>query len=243
MGQKIHPKGLRIGIIRDWDARWFARRGYADLLQEDLAIRSYVKSHFKDAGVSQVEIERYLNRVKVTIHTAKPGMVIGRGGAEVENLQRQLSEMTGKQVHVDIAEIKNPELDAQLVAEGVALQLERRVAFRRAMKQAAQRCMRSRAKGVKIMVSGRLGGAEMSRTEWTAEGSVPLHTLRADIDYGFAEASTTYGRIGVKVWIYRGDVPTRRAGEEAGEPEAVEAAQREEAAALEAQPAAVEEGA
>ncbi|MBX5475844.1 MAG: 30S ribosomal protein S3 [Clostridia bacterium] len=224
MGQKIHPKGLRLGIIRDWDARWYADKNYAELLHEDLEIRDYVKKQFKDAGVSRVEIERAANRLKVTIHTAKPGMVIGRGGTEVENLRQELERRTGKQVNVNIVEIKNPELDAQLVAEGVALQLERRVAFRRAIKQAAQRAMRSRALGVKIMVSGRLGGAEMSRTEWTAEGSVPLHTLRADIDYGFAEAFTTYGQIGVKVWIYKGEVlpKARRAGA-APEGEAVHA--------------------
>ncbi|MBE3591291.1 MAG: 30S ribosomal protein S3 [Firmicutes bacterium] len=227
MGQKIHPKGLRLGIIRDWDARWFADKNYADLLHEDLEIRDYIKKQFKDAGVSRVEIERAANRVKVTIHTAKPGMVIGRGGTEVDHLRKELERRTGKQVNVNIVEIKNPELDAQLVAEGVAMQLERRVAFRRAIKQAAQRAMRSRALGVKIMVSGRLGGAEMSRTEWTAEGSVPLHTLRADIDYGFAEAFTTYGQIGVKVWIYKGEVlpKARKAAAPAPEAEAARAAE------------------
>lgn len=230
MGQKIHPKGMRIGIIRDWDARWFAVKDYADLLHEDLQIRSYIKKQFKDAGVSRVEIERAANRIKVTIHTAKPGMVIGRGGTEVDRLRDELEGRTGKQVNVNIIEIKSPELDAQLVAEGVALQLVRRVSFRRAIKQAAQRCMRGRALGVKIMVSGRLGGSEMSRTEWTSEGSVPLHTLRADIDYGFAEAFTTYGQIGVKVWIYKGEVmpkPRQVAAPEPGPAQAENAAAAE----------------
>ncbi|MBX6378088.1 MAG: 30S ribosomal protein S3, partial [Clostridia bacterium] len=193
MGQKVHPKGLRLGIIRDWDARWYARRQFADLLQEDLRVRNFVKRRLYEAGVSRVEIERAANRLKVTVHTAKPGMVIGRGGAGVEQLRKDLEELTGRQVTVNILEIRQPELDAQLVAENVAAQLERRLGFRRAMKQAVSRAMRAGAKGAKVMVSGRLGGAELSRTEWTAEGSVPLHTLRADIDYGFAEAFTTYG--------------------------------------------------
>lgn len=207
MGQKTNPKGLRIGIIRDWDSRWYARGDeYRNLIYEDLTIRKHIKKNLYDAGISRVEIERAANRLRIQIHTAKPGMVIGRGGAGVEALSNELEEMTGKQVNINIQEVKVPEKDAQLVAESVAFQLERRIAFRRAIKQAATRAMRAGAKGVKVMVSGRLGGAEMSRVEWTTEGSVPLHTLRADIDYGFAEAFTTYGQIGVKVWIYKGDV-------------------------------------
>lgn len=206
MGQKVHPKGLRIGIIKDWDARWFADKDYTDLLHEDLWIREFVKKNQFDAGISRVEIERAANRLKITVHAAKPGMVIGRGGTGVEKLRRQLENKTKKQVSINIVEVKQAELDAQLVAESIAAQLERRISFRRAMKQAAGRTMRAGAQGVKIMVSGRLGGAEMSRTEWTSEGSVPLHTLRADIDYGFAEAFTTYGQIGVKVWIYKGEI-------------------------------------
>jgi small subunit ribosomal protein S3 len=217
MGQKVHPKGLRLGIIRPWDAKWFADKDFKGLLHEDLRVRDFVKKKLFDSGVAQVEIERAANRLKVTIHTAKPGMVIGRGGTEVERLRQTLEHMTRRQVAVNIVEIKVPELTAQLVAENVAAQLRRRISFRRAIKQAAQRTMRSGARGVKVMVSGRLGGAELSRTEWTSEGSVPLHTLRADIDYGFAEAATTYGRIGVKVWIYRGEVLPQRAVDRPGE--------------------------
>lgn len=212
MGQKVNPKGLRIGIIRDWEGRWYADRNYAELLHEDLKIRKFVKDKLKQAGVPKVEIERAANRVKVSIHAAKPGIVIGRGGAEVENLRKQLESQTGKQVAVNIVEIKKPELDAQLVAENVALQLEKRTSFRRAMKQTVGRTMRQGAQGIKIMCAGRLAGAEIARTEWYNEGKVPLHTLRADIDYGFAEANTTYGKIGVKVWIYKGEVlPARKA--------------------------------
>jgi small subunit ribosomal protein S3 len=206
LGQKIHPKGMRLGIIRPWDARWFAGKDFTGLLHEDIRVRAFVKKRLLDSGVALIELERAANRLKVTVHTAKPGMVIGRGGTEVERLRQDLERMTGRQVSVNIVEVRSPELSAQLVAEGVATQLQRRIAFRRAIKQAAQRSMRAGAHGVKIMVSGRLGGAELSRTEWTAEGSVPLHTLRADIDYGFAEAFTTYGQIGVKCWIYRGEV-------------------------------------
>ncbi|AVX21801.1 MAG: 30S ribosomal protein S3 [Bacillota bacterium] len=206
MGQKVHPKGLRIGIIKDWDAKWFATRDFDKLLVEDVKLRRYVKNRLYGAGVSKVEIERSANRVKVTIHTAKPGIVIGRGGAEIENLRKDLEKMTGKRVNVNVQEIKVPELDAQLVAENVAAQLEKRVAFRRAMKQAVSRALRLGAGGIKIACSGRLAGAEIARTEWYNEGKVPLHTLRADIDYGFAEANTTYGKIGVKVWIYKGEV-------------------------------------
>ncbi|MBS4025099.1 MAG: 30S ribosomal protein S3 [Clostridia bacterium] len=206
MGQKVNPKGLRIGIIKDWDAKWYADKGYADLLHEDLKIRKYTKNKLYQAGISLIEIERAANRVKVSISTAKPGIVIGRGGTEVEQLRKELEKMTNKKVNINITEIKRPELDAQLVAESVAVQLEKRIAFRRAMKQAVSRTMRFGAQGIKISCSGRLAGAEMARTEWYSEGKVPLHTLRADIDYGFAEANTTYGKIGIKVWIYKGEI-------------------------------------
>lgn len=212
MGQKVHPYGLRLGVIRDWQGRWYAnKREYADLLHEDLRIRKHVKERFYTAGVSRVEIERAANRVKLTIHAARPGMVIGRGGQEVDRLRKDLEQDTGKQIQVNIVEIKVPELDAQLVAENIAFQLERRIAFRRAMRQSMQRTMRMGAQGIKVMMSGRLGGAEIARTEWAPEGSIPLQTLRADVDYGFAEASTTYGRIGVKVWIYKGEILPERA--------------------------------
>lgn len=219
MGQKVNPVGLRIGIIRDWESKWYADKDYGTLLIEDVKIREYLKQKLKDSAVSRIEIERAANRVNVTIHTAKPGMVIGKGGAEVETIRQYISKLSGKKVHINISEIKNPELDAILVAESIAQQLERRVSFRRALKQAIQRTLRSGAKGIKTSVSGRLGGAEIARTEGYSEGTVPLHTLRADIDYGTAEAHTTYGRIGVKVWIYRGEVlPTakKKASEEGG---------------------------
>jgi len=206
VGQKVNPHGMRIGIIKNWDARWFADKDYAKLLHEDVKIREYVKKKLYSAGISRVEIERAANRVKVTVHTAKPGMVIGRGGAGIEDLKRGLKELAGKVIDVNIAEIKQAELDATLVAENIAAQLEKRIAFRRAMKQSVGRTMRMGAKGIKVMVGGRLGGAEIARTESYREGSIPLHTLRADIDYGTAEAHTTYGRIGVKVWIYKGEV-------------------------------------
>jgi len=207
VGQKVNPVGLRIGIIRDWESKWYAGKDFGELLMEDVRIREYLKNKLKDAAVSRFEIERAANRVNVTIHTAKPGMVIGKGGSEVENLRTELAKISkGKKIHINISEIKNPELDAILVAESIAQQLERRVSFRRAMKQSIQRTTRSGAKGIKTSVSGRLGGAEIARTEGYSEGTVPLHTLRADIDYGTAEAHTTYGRIGVKVWIYRGEI-------------------------------------
>lgn len=206
MGQKVHPKGLRVGIIRDWESNWYADKNYKELLHEDIKIRSYIKEKLFQAGISAVEIERAANRVKVSINTAKPGIVIGRGGAEVEELRKTLEQMTGKKINVNIVEIKRPELNAQLVGEGIAAQLEKRIGFRRAMKQAVTRTMRAGAEGVKISCSGRLGGAEIARTEWYSEGKVPLHTLRADIEYGFAEANTTYGKIGVKVWIYKGEI-------------------------------------
>jgi len=206
VGQKVHPKGLRLGIIKDWDSRWYDRKNYRELLHEDILLREYIKKRLYLAGVSLIEIERAANKVRISIHTAKPGIVIGRGGTEVEVLRKDLEKLSGKQVNVNIIEIKKPELDAQLVAESVASQLERRVGFRRAMKQAVSRTMRMGAQGIRIAVSGRLAGAEMARSEWYSEGKVPLHTLRADIDYGFAEANTQYGKIGVKVWIYRGEV-------------------------------------
>ncbi|GED61126.1 30S ribosomal protein S3 [Brevibacillus formosus] len=219
MGQKVSPVGLRIGVIRDWESKWYADKDFATLLHEDLKIRKYVKGRLKDAAVSTIEIERAANRVNVTIHTAKPGMVIGKGGAEVETLRKSLTELTGKRVHININEIKRPDLDATLVAENIARQLENRISFRRAQKQSITRTLRAGAKGIKTLVSGRLGGADIARSEGYSEGTVPLHTLRADIDYGTAEAHTTYGRIGVKVWIYRGEVlPARKnvATEEGG---------------------------
>ncbi len=207
MGQKVNPVGMRIGIIRDWESKWYAGKDFGTLLMEDIKIRQYLKQKLKDAACSHIEIERAANRVNVTIQTAKPGMVIGKAGAEVEVIRNHIAEMSnGKKVHINISEIKNAELDAILVAESIAQQLERRVSFRRALKQAIQRSMRAGAKGIKTAVSGRLGGAEIARSEGYSEGTVPLHTLRADIDYGTAEAATTYGRIGVKVWIYRGEV-------------------------------------
>ena len=206
MGQKVNPHGLRLGIIKTWDAKWYADKDFAKNLHEDIKIRDYIKQKLFSAGVSRIEIERAANRVKATIHTAKPGMVIGRGGSGIEDLKRSLRKLTNKTIDISIAEIKQPELDATLVAENIAAQLEKRIAFRRAMKQSVGRTMRMGAKGIKVMVGGRLGGAEIARTESYREGSIPLHTLRADIDYGTAEARTTYGRIGVKVWIYRGEV-------------------------------------
>ncbi|KOO40873.1 30S ribosomal protein S3 [Priestia koreensis] len=217
MGQKVHPIGLRIGVIRDWESKWYAEKDYADLLHEDLKVREYITKRLHDASVSKVEIERAANRLNVTIHTAKPGMVIGKGGTEVEALRKALNQLTGKRVHINILEIKRADLDAKLVAENIARQLENRVSFRRAQKQAIQRSMRAGAQGIKTMTSGRLGGADIARGESYSEGTVPLHTLRADIDYGTAEADTTYGKIGVKVWIYRGEVlPTKKKNEEGG---------------------------
>ena len=217
MGQKVNPVGMRIGIISDRESKWYPGKDFAELLHEDIKIRDLLKEILKESAVSRVEIERAANRVNVTIHTAKPGMVIGRGGTEVDVLRQKLTDMTNKKVHINIAEIKMPDMDAILVAESIAQQLERRISFRRAMKQALQRTMRSGAKGVKTLVSGRLGGAEIARSEGYSEGTVPLHTLRADIDYGTAEAATTYGRIGVKVWIYRGEIlPTKKKVEQEG---------------------------
>lgn len=217
MGQKVNPIGLRIGIIRDWQSKWYAEKDYAKFLHEDIKIREYISKRLSDAAVSDIEIERAANRVNITIHTAKPGMVIGKGGQEVEALRKALTSLTGKKVHINIVEIKKADLDAKLVAENIARQLENRVSFRRAQKQAIQRTMRAGAKGIKTMVSGRLGGADIARSEHYSEGTVPLHTLRADIDYAHAEADTTYGKLGVKVWIYRGEVlPTKKKNEEGG---------------------------
>ena len=206
MGQKINPIGLRVGIIKDWESRWYADKDYADLLHEDIKIREYLEERLKTAAVSTIEIERAANRVNITIHTGKPGMVIGKGGSEVEKLRNDLMKLTGKRIHINIVEIKKVDLDAKLVAENIARQLESRISFRRAQKQAIQRTMRAGALGIKTQVSGRLGGADIARAEHYSEGTVPLHTLRADIDYAHAEADTTYGKLGVKVWIYRGEV-------------------------------------
>ena len=212
MGQKVNPKGFRIGVIRDWDSRWYANnKDFKNYLYEDYQLRKYVKEKLYASGVSKVDIERTGGRVKINVFTAKPGIVIGRGGQEVEVLRQELDKMSGKKVSVNITEIKRPELDAQLVAESVAASLEKRIAFRRAMKQTVGRTMRMGAGGIKIMCAGRLAGAEIARTEWYAEGKVPLHTLRADIDYGFAEANTAYGKIGIKVWIYKGEVLPKKA--------------------------------
>ena len=211
MGQKVHPIGMRVGVIRDWDAKWFADKKYADFLHEDLKIREYLYKKLSDASVSTIQIERAANRVVVSVHTAKPGMVIGKGGSEVDAVRAELNKLTGKKVHINIVEIKEPSLDAKLVALDIANQLENRVAFRRAQKQAIQRVMKAGAKGVKTMVSGRLNGADMARSESYTEGTVPLHTLRSDIDYAWEEADTTYGKLGVKVWICRGEIlPARK---------------------------------
>lgn len=206
MGQKVHPIGLRLGIIKTWDSRWFSEKSYATLLHEDIKIRKIVKERLMHAGVAKVEIERAGQKAKINIHTARPGIIIGKKGAEVDKLKKDLEVMTGKQMYINIQEIRRPELDAQLVAENIALQLERRIAFRRAMKKAVTSALRLGALGIKITCAGRLAGAEIARTEWYREGRVPLHTLRADIQYGFFEAKTTMGQIGVKVLIYRGDV-------------------------------------
>ncbi len=206
MGQKVNPHGLRLGIVKTWDAKWYADKDYAANLHEDIKVRTYLKENLHTAGVSRIETERSKNRLKLTIHTAKPGMVIGRGGSGIEQIKTGLKKFTTKRVDINIAEIKQPDMDSTLVAENIAAQLERRIAFRRAMKQAVTRTMRMGAKGIKVMVGGRLGGAEIARSEFYREGSIPLHTLRADIDYGTAEAHTTYGRIGVKVWIFKGEV-------------------------------------
>ena len=214
MGQKVNPHGLRVGVIKDWDSKWYAEADFADNLVEDYQIRKFLKKKLYNAGVSKIEIERTSDRVKIIISTAKPGMIIGKGGSEIEKVRAELQKMTTKKVVVDIKEVKRPDREAQLVAENIAQQLENRISFRRAMKSCMGRAMKSGAKGIKASCAGRLGGADMARTETYSEGTIPLHTLRADIDYGFAEADTTYGKIGVKVWVYKGEVlPTKAAKE------------------------------
>ena len=217
MGSKINPSGFRVGVIQDWDAKWFADDSdFADVLHEDLAIREHIDTALTDASISRVEIERAANRINISINTSKPGMVIGKGGSEVDKLRSQLNNLTGKRVHVNIVEVKRPELDAKLVAEDIAEQLENRISFRRAQKQAIQQTMRAGAEGVKTQVAGRLNGADMARTEGFSEGTVPLHTIRADIDYAHAEANTTFGKIGVKVWISEGEILPEIAEESKG---------------------------
>ena len=212
MGQKVHPVGFRLGYIKTWKSRWFATRSYADQLHEDLRIRRYLKERLYHAGISRILFERKANQIRIIVHAARPGIIIGRKGSEVDKVRQELAAMTDKEIHLDITEVRKAETDAQLVAENIAAQLERRVAFRRTMKKAVQSAMRLGAQGVKVMVSGRLGGSEIARTEWYREGRVPLHTLRADIDYGLAEARTTYGRIGVKAWIFHGEVMPETVG-------------------------------
>ena len=206
MGHKVNPIGLRVGVNRTWDSRWFADKDYAAMLHEDLRLREFLKKRLSQAGVSNIVIERPAKRARVTIHTARPGVVIGKKGQDIEKLRQELQKVTGGEVHLNIVEIRKPEIDAKLVADNIAQQLERRVAFRRAMKRAVQSAMRLGAQGIRINCAGRLGGAEIARTEWYREGRIPLHTFRADIDFGFAEARTTYGVIGVKVWIFKGEV-------------------------------------
>ncbi len=215
MGQKVNPHGLRVGVIKDWDSKWYADADFSDFLVEDYNIRKFLKNKLYSAGISKIEIERASERVKIIIHTAKPGVVIGKGGEEIEKTKKELQKiMSNKKVVVDIKEVKRPDKDAQLVAENIALQLENRVSFRRAMKSTMSRTMKSGAKGIKTAVAGRVGGADMARTESYSEGTIPLQTLRADIDYGFAEADTTYGKLGVKVWIYKGEVLPTKANKE-----------------------------
>lgn len=209
MGQKVHPKGFRIGVIEGWESRWFAEKDYATLLHDDIKVRDFIKKRLQHAGIAKIEIERAASKAKINIHTARPGIVIGKKGVEIEKLKAELAKLSSREIYLNIHEVRRPDLDAQLVAENVALQLERRVAFRRAMKESVARAIRMGAQGVKIRCSGRLAGAEIARTEWYREGRVPLHTLRADISYGVAEAKTTYGIIGVKVWICRGEIITR----------------------------------
>ena len=213
MGQKVHPVGFRLGVIRTWDSKWFDEKNYAKWLHEDIKIRDFVKKSLNHAGVSRVEIERAANKVKVNVHTARPGIVIGKRGAGIESVKKDLQKYTQNEVFLNIVEVRKAEIDAQLVAENIATQLERRIAFRRAMKKAIQTAMKFGAKGIRVACSGRLGGAEMARYEWYREGRVPLHTLRADIDYGYAIARTTYGTIGCKVWICRGEVLPGKAGQ------------------------------
>ncbi len=207
MGQKVHPIGLRLGITKPWNSRWFSEKDYADQLHEDLKVRKYIKDRLSHAGVSHIEMERAAKRLRINIHTARPGIVIGKKGVEIDKLMKYLQEFTGKEVFINILEVRKPEIDAQLVAENIAMQLIRRVAYRRAMKRALLSAMRFGAEGIRIASAGRLAGHEIARSEWYREGRVPLHTLKADIDYGFAEAKTTYGIIGIKVWIYKGEKP------------------------------------
>ena len=210
MGQKVNPHGLRVGVIKEWDSKWYAEKDFADNLVEDHEIRTFLKKRLYSAGISKIEIERASDRVKIIVYTAKPGVVIGKGGSEIEKVKAELAQFTDKKLIVDIKEIKRPDKDAQLVAENIAQQLENRISFRRAMKSCMGRTMKAGAMGIKAACSGRLGGADIARTEFYSEGTIPLQTLRADIDYGFAEADTTYGKVGVKVWIYKGEVlPTR----------------------------------
>ena len=216
MGQKVNPHGMRVGVIKDWDSRWYAEADFADNLIEDHEIRTYLKKRLYSAGISKIEIERASDRIKIIVHTAKPGVVIGKGGAEIEKLKAEVQKMTDKKLFVDIKEVKRPDRDVQLVAESIAQQLENRVSFRRAMKSTMGRSMKAGVKGIKTAVAGRLGGADMARTEFYSEGTIPLQTLRADIDYGFAEADTTYGKLGVKVWIYKGEVLPTKANKEGG---------------------------
>ena len=217
MGQKVNPHCLRVGVIKNWDSNWYAEGDFADNLVEDYNIRKYLKKRLYESGVNRIEIERASDRVKVIIHTAKPGLVIGKGGAEIEKLKADVQKMTAKKLFIDVKEVKRPDREAQLVAENVAKQLENRVSFRRAMKSAMSRSMKSGIMGIKAAVSGRLGGADIARTEFYSEGTIPLQTLRADIDYGFAEADTTYGKLGVKVWIYKGEVLPARKNKEGSE--------------------------
>lgn len=211
MGQKVHPTGFRLGVIKDWDSRWYAEKDYAKLLHEDIRIRDYIKGRLFNAGVSKIIIERTAKRARINIHAARPGIIIGKKGSEVEGLRREIQKMTEKDIFINIVEVRKPEVEAQLVAENIAGQLERRVAFRRALKRSVSSALRFGAEGIKVMVAGRLNGAEMSRREWYREGRVPLQTLRADIDYGFAEAKTTYGIIGVKVWVFKGMITGKEA--------------------------------
>jgi small subunit ribosomal protein S3 len=211
LGQKVHPTGFRLGVIKDWDSRWYAEKDYAKLLHEDIRIRDYIKGRLFNAGVSKIIIERTAKRARINIHAARPGIIIGKKGSEVEGLRREIQKMTEKDIFINIVEVRKPEVEAQLVAENIAGQLERRVAFRRALKRSVSSALRFGAEGIKVMVAGRLNGAEMSRREWYREGRVPLQTLRADIDYGFAEAKTTYGIIGVKVWIFKGMITGKEA--------------------------------
>ena len=214
MGQKVHPRGFRLGVIEGWDSKWYSGREYSTLLHEDIRVRQFIKRRLYHAGIARIEIERAANKAKINVHTARPGIVIGKKGAEIDKLKMELGKLTGRDCFINIHEVRRPDIDAQLVGENVALQLERRVAFRRAIKEAVSRAMRMGALGIRIQSSGRLGGAEIARREWYREGRVPLHTLRAEIDYGFAQAYTTYGVIGVKVWIFRGEVLSKQEEEQ-----------------------------